>query len=201
VRVEVDHGERPLESRALARDGPQDRRGDAMIAADGDRNDAVLVNASIELLRVVRGQIGIEYSRQRNVSQVADAPVLERIQVEGPVHSMVHARPIPHRARPMILHAFDRVSAAVGKPDQPNVSIRNLRPVWAAQKRRYAVPVPIHTGQAARFFWRWAGRIAYGSPLVDGLEVLHLYVKIAKCDLIGVTILPADFSFRCARSA
>src|SRR5437879_1927066 len=45
VGIEVDHGDRPLEARAFSRDGAQDRRGDAVIAADGDRNDASLVNA------------------------------------------------------------------------------------------------------------------------------------------------------------
>src|SRR5690606_29295551 len=75
VRIDMDHADRPV-----LRDRLEDRIGDRMIAARGQRCRAGRMNALIKTLDVENGLLELEYVRELHVAYVGD--LAERVRID-----------------------------------------------------------------------------------------------------------------------
>ena len=95
VGVEMDHA-----NRAILGDGPEDRQGDQVIAADRQRGDTGLCDWPIELGDQIEA-FGDVHRIDRRVAHIGDFAELERIGVRDVMDAADQARLIPQSARPV----------------------------------------------------------------------------------------------------
>jgi hypothetical protein len=151
-----------------ARNRLQDRAGDGVIAADGDRPHAGFVQSLIIGLDMLHADVVDHRLRQRHVAEIVDPAFLPGVEVEQGMAAPVPAGHVAQKARRQVLVALGgTVAGAVGHADEADIRRRQVFIPGRAEESGDAEPIPA----AGLRLHPLIGRLI---PCRDGRDVVHV---------------------------